>query len=393
MLTDLFGKEAMAVPLLDINRQHSKIKEELKQVFSEALDTSRFIKGPEMEAFEKEFAAYSGVKEAVGCASGTDALILALQALGLKKNELVLTVPFTFFATAGAIVRAGGSPVFIDILPDTYNIDTDKADAWLNDNCAITERGVVHRESGRRVAAIMPVHIFGQLSNMESVTAVASRWDLPVIEDAAQAVGARWGGKRAGSQGNAGCFSFFPSKNLGALGDGGMVTTNCSETAAELRRLREHGGQGYLHSAVGTNSRLDAIQAGFLRVKLRHLEDWHKGRRENAERYNTAFADIDQVKTPVIDPRAWSIYNQYTLMAENRDELLAFLRGKQIGCAIYYPLPLHLQECFSDLGYSEGDFRVSETCSRNAISLPVFGELTREEQDEVIQAVREFYKA
>ena len=383
----------MAVPLLDINRQHLEIKEELKKVFSDALDTSRFIKGPEMEAFEKEFAAYSGVREAVGCASGTDALILALQALGLRSGELVLTVPFTFFASAGAIVRSGGSPVFIDILPDTYNMDADKAEAWLNENCAITERGVVHRESGRRIAAIMPVHIFGQVSNMDAISLVGSKWNLPIIEDAAQAVGAKWNGKRAGSQGDAGCFSFFPSKNLGALGDGGMITTNSAETAAELRRLREHGGQGYLHSAVGTNSRLDAIQAGFLRVKLRHLENWHKGRRENAERYNKAFADLEQVKTPVIDPRAWSIYNQYTLMAEKRDDLLVFLRERQIGCAIYYPLPLHMQECFKDLGYSEGDFKVSESCSRKAVSLPVFGELTREEQDEVIQSVREFYGA
>ncbi len=383
----------MAVPLLDINRQHLEIKEELKKVFSDALDTSRFIKGPEMEAFEKEFAAYSGVREAVGCASGTDALILALQALGLRSGELVLTVPFTFFASAGAIVRSGGSPVFIDILPDTYNMDADKAEAWLNENCAITERGVVHRESGRRIAAIMPVHIFGQVSNMDAISLVGSKWNLPIIEDAAQAAGAKWNGKRAGSQGDAGCFSFFPSKNLGALGDGGMITTNSAETAAELRRLREHGGQGYLHSAVGTNSRLDAIQAGFLRVKLRHLENWHKGRRENAERYNKAFADLEQVKTPVIDPRAWSIYNQYTLMAEKRDDLLVFLRERQIGCAIYYPLPLHMQECFKDLGYSEGDFKVSESCSRKAVSLPVFGELTREEQDEVIQSVREFYGA
>ncbi len=381
----------MAVPLLDINRQHADIKDDLTKVFTDALANSRFIKGPEMEALETEFAQYAGTAHAVACASGTDALILALQAIGLKRDELVITVPFTFFATAGAIVRAGGTPVFIDVLPDTFNMDPDLLQSWLNDNCAITERGIIHRQSGKRVAAIMPVHIFGQISNMDSIMATASTWELPVVEDAAQAVGAKWKDSRAGSLGTIGCFSFFPSKNLGALGDGGMLTTNDPELATRLRSIREHGGLGYLHAEVGTNSRLDAIQAGFLRVKLAKLEQWHAGRRANADRYKEAFADLSQVVTPVIDPRAWSIYNQYTILAENRDELLQFLRDKQIGCAIYYPLPLHLQECFKDLGYKEGDFPVSETCSTKVMSLPVFGELTKDEQDEVIAAVKEFY--
>lgn len=382
----------MPVPLLDINRQHAEIKEELKKVFSDALETSRFIKGPEMEKLEEEFADYCGVSHAVGCASGTDALILALQAAGLRKNDIVLTVPFTFFATAGAIVRAGGVPAFVDILPDTFNMDPEKLDEWLNDQCAITERGVIHRITGRRVAAVLPVHIFGQMANMDTICEIADRWELPVIEDAAQAVGARWRDRKAGSVGTAGCFSFFPSKNLGALGDGGMVTTGSPELAERLRSLREHGGQGYLHCEVGTNSRLDALQAGFLRVKLRRLENWHEGRRANAEAYDRAFAGIEAVKTPVIDPRAWSIYNQYTIMAESRDELLQWLRSRQIGCAIYYPLPLHLQECFRELGHSRGDFGVSEMCSGKALSLPVFGELTTEERNEVIQAVGDFYR-
>ncbi len=382
----------MQVPLLDINRQHADIKEELIQVFTDALSTSRFIKGPEMENLEKEFAKYSGTTDAIACASGTDALILALQAIGLKRDELVITVPFTFFATAGAIVRAGGTPVFIDVLPDTFNMDPDLLEEWLNTNCAITNRGIVHRKTGKRVAAIMPVHIFGQICNMDSINATASTWDLPVIEDAAQAAGSKWRDSRAGSLGSIGCFSFFPSKNLGALGDGGMLTTNNPALAERLRSIREHGGRGYLHAEVGTNSRMDAIQAGFLRVKLRKLEEWHAGRRSNAERYMKAFADVSQVKTPVIDPRAWSIYNQYTLLAENRDELLNFLRNKQIGCAVYYPLPLHLQECFADLGYTKGDFKVSEDCSGKVISLPVFGELAKEEQDEVVAAVKEFYR-
>lgn len=382
----------MRVPLLDINRQHADIKEELTQVFADALSSSRFIKGPEMEALEKEFAQYSGTADAIACASGTDALILALQAIGLQRDELVITVPFTFFATAGAIVRAGGTPVFVDILPDTFNMDPDLLQEWLNNNCAITNRGVVHRKTGKKVAAIIPVHLFGQICNMDAILATASTWDLPVIEDAAQAAGAGWKDSRAGSLGIIGCFSFFPSKNLGALGDGGMLTTNDPELAVRLRSIREHGGKGYLHSEVGTNSRMDAIQAGFLRVKLRKLEEWHAGRRANAERYNKAFADISQIETPSIDPRALSIYNQYTLLAENRDELLSFLRARQIGCAVYYPLSLHLQECFADLGYSEGDFRISERSSERVISLPVFGELTKEEQDEVIAAIKEFYQ-
>ena len=382
----------MQVPLLDISRQHAGIEEELKQVFAKALSTSGFIKGPDMVALEKEFAEYSGTADAIACASGTDALILALQVAGLKRDELVITVPFTFFASAGAIVTAGGTPVFIDILPDTFNMDPDLLEEWLNNNCAITNRGVVHRQSRKRVAAIMPVHIFGQIANMDSINATASTWDLPVIEDAAQAVGAKWRDSRAGSFGSVGCFSFFPSKNLGALGDGGMLTTNDSALAERLRRIREHGGLGYLHSEVGTNSRLDAIQAGFLRVKLRKLEDWHAGRRANAANYNKAFADLNEVSTPVIDPRASSIFNQYTILAEKRDELLSFLRSKQIGCAVYYPLPLHLQECFAYLGYKKDDFKVSEDCSSKVISLPVFGELTKEEQDEVITAVKEFYQ-
>ncbi|MEA3266146.1 MAG: DegT/DnrJ/EryC1/StrS family aminotransferase, partial [Candidatus Fermentibacteria bacterium] len=282
----------MQVPLLDINRQHANIKEELTQVFADALSSSRFIKGPDMEALEKEFAKYSGTADAIACASGTDALILALQAIGLQRDELVITVPFTFFATAGAIVRAGGTPVFVDILPDTFNMDPDLLQEWLNNNCAITNRGVVHRKTRKKVAAIMPVHLFGQVCNMDAILATASTWDLPVIEDAAQAAGAGWKNSRAGSLGTIGCFSFFPSKNLGALGDGGMLTTNDPELAVRLRSIREHGGKGYLHSEVGINSRLDAIQAGFLRVKLRRLEEWHTGRRANAEKYNKAFADI-----------------------------------------------------------------------------------------------------
>ena len=383
----------MPVPLLDINRQHAPLIDELKDVFANALDTSRFIKGPEMEQFETEFADYCGTSRAVGCASGTDALILSLQAVGVEPGDRVITTPFTFFSSAGAIVRAGGVPLFVDILPDTFNMDPSCLSSFLDAKCAITERGVIHRSSGGRVAAVMPVHLFGQTVDMGEIGRICKSWELPVIEDACQAVGARWAKKRAGNLGTTGCFSFFPSKNLGALGDAGCVTTSDEEIASRLERLREHGGQGYFHSEVGTNSRLDAIQAGFLRVKLRHLDSWHEGRRRNASYYAEALGDLEQMRMPVIDKRAWSVYNQFTILAEDRDGLLEHLRGGGIGCAVYYPLPLHLQECFGWLGYMKGDFPVSERSSGSVISLPVFGELTEAEIEEVVKAVRDFYES
>jgi len=381
----------MAVPLLDISRQHQPIIEDLRSVFNKALETSRFIKGPEMEKLEKEFSEYCGSEKAIGCASGTDALILALMAVGVGHGEYVLTSPFTFFASAGAIVRAGGIPVYIDILPDSFNIDPDILSRWLMDNCAITDRGVVDRRTGSRVAAVMPVHLFGQMADMDRLMTICNDWRLPVVEDACQAVGAKWSGRKAGSWGAAGCFSFFPSKNLGALGDGGMVTTNNPEIADRIVSLREHGGKGYLHDEVGFNSRLDAIQAGFLRVKLSHLDSWHRGRRKNARFYNSAFRNVSQVTSPVIKRAAWSVYNQYTLKVSRRDELLKFLRKHDIGCSVYYPLPLHLQKCFESLGYKNGDFPVSEAVSKEVISIPVFGELTEDELVEVVETIKAFY--
>lgn len=382
----------MTVPLLDINRQHRPVIDQLKKVFEEALKTSRFIKGPELESLEKEFAEYCKTDFAVGCGSGTDALILSLMAVDLQPGDFVLTTPFSFFATAGAAVRAGGIPVFLDIEEETYNMDPDLLKAWLDENCAVTDRGVVFRETGTRVAAVLPVHLFGQMADMERINSVCRDWRLPVVEDACQAVGAKWANKKAGSWGTAGCFSFFPSKNLGALGDGGMVTTDDSNIAERIVRLREHGGSGYYHDEVGFNSRLDAIQAGFLRVKLKQLEGWHRGRRDNAAFYEQAFRDIEEVSTPLIRKKAWSVFNQYTLRATARDRLLEYMRKQGVGCAVYYPLPLHLQECFNCLGYRRGDFPVSEKASDEVISIPVFGELTEEEREEVVKTVCDFYK-
>lgn len=382
----------MKVPMLDIHRQHEPILDELNAVFREALETSRFIKGPELDMLEAEFAAYCSTRRAVGCASGTDALILAMQAVGMEPGEIAVTTPFTFFATAGAVVRAGGVPAFVDIRSDTFNMDSRELESWLNRNCAVTERGVVHRVLKTRVAAVIPVHLFGQTADMDEILDVCGRWGIPVVEDACQSVGATWKGRKAGSMGQLGCFSFFPSKNLGALGDGGMLTANDPELADRLVLLREHGGQGYMHATVGTNSRLDALQAAFLRVKLRRLESWHKGRRENAAFYDRAFENHPNVRTPVIADGAVSIYNQYTLRVDDRDGLLEHLRSLGIGCAVYYPLCLHRQKCFEYLGYSGGDFPVAEACSADVISLPVFGELSKDELETVANAVKGFYK-
>lgn len=382
----------MTVPLLDINRQHKPVIHQLKKVFEEALKTSRFIKGPELESLEKEFADYCQTDFAAGCASGTDALILSLMAVDVQPGDFVLTTPFTFFATAGAVVRAGGIPVFLDIQEDTYNMDPNLLKNWLDENCAVTDRGVVFRETGTRVAAVLPVHLFGQMADMERINAICKDWRLPVVEDACQAVGAKWDGRKAGSWGTTGCFSFFPSKNLGALGDGGMVTTSDPDIAHRIVKLREHGGSGYYHDEVGFNSRLDAIQAGFLRVKLQQLEGWHRGRRKNAAFYKKAFREVEEVSTPVIRKKAWSVFNQYTLRAKDRDRLLEYLRKQGVGCAVYYPLPLHLQECFKCLGYGRGDFPVSEKASEEVISIPVFGELTEDEREEVARTIEEFYR-
>ncbi len=382
----------MKVPMLDIHRQHVPILDELNAVFREALETSRFIKGPELDMLEAEFAGYCETRRAVGCASGTDALILAMQAVGMAPGEIAVTTPFTFFATAGAVVRAGGVPAFVDIREDTFNMDARELESWLNRNCACTDRGVVHRVMKTRVAAVIPVHLFGQTADMDAIQDVCERWGLPVVEDACQSVGASWKGRKAGSMGQLGCFSFFPSKNLGALGDGGMLTANDAELADQLVLLREHGGQGYMHATVGTNSRLDALQAAFLRVKLRRLESWHAGRRANAAFYDKAFENLSHVRTPVIAEGAESIYNQYTLRVKNRDGLLEHLRSQGIGCAVYYPLCLHQQKCFEYLGYRRGDFPVAEACSADVISLPVFGELTAEELKAVVTAVKGFYE-
>ena len=368
----------MAVPLLDLRAQHSTIRDDVVGAMMQIVDDQAFILGPPVERLEAAVASLSNTRFAIGCANGTDALLLSLRALDVKHGDEIVTTPFTFFATAGAIHNVGARPVFADIDPETFNISPQSAAA------AVTSR----------TKAVIPVDLFGQIAPIDAVAAAIP--GMPIIEDAAQSIGATrtiaGAATRAGETATIGTFSFFPSKNLGGYGDGGMMVTQDEEIAGRLRRLRVHGGmKTYFHDEVGYNSRLDALQAAVLLAKLPHLEAWSAGRRRNAEYYNSAFAGSSDVCTPVIDPANVSIYNQYTVRVSRRDDLQAHLKAKGIGNSVYYPLPLHLQPCFEYLGYSEGAFPESEKAAKEVISLPIYPELTTGQLDEVIEAVREFY--
>ena len=367
----------MNVPLLDLKRQYKTIKSEIDASIAEVVETQGFKLGPNVARFEKLVAEYSGAKRAVGVASGTDALLLALMAYGISEGDEVITTPYTFFATAGSISRSGATPVFVDIDPLSYNIDPARIEA------AIT----------KRTKAIMPVHLYGQCADMDPIMEIAASHDLVVIEDAAQAIGAEYKGRRAGSLGHMGCFSFFPSKNLGGYGDGGMIVTDSDEKADLLVSLREHGQtELYHHWTIGMNSRLDALQAVVLMVKLGHLDDWSNGRSANAEYYNERFSG-SPVTTPHLEEGNRHIYNQYIIRVTDRDGLRAHLKEQGIGNAIYYPLPLHLQKCFASLGYGEGDMPESEKASRETLSIPIFSLLTDAEKDHVATTILGFVNA
>jgi len=361
----------MKVPLLDLKAQYARIRDQARRVVDQVMDSQYFILGPEVEAFEDELAAYVGAKRAIGCASGTDAILLALMALGVGPGDEVITTPFTFFATGGCISRLGARPVFVDIEEDTFNIDP----ACVKQAITATTK------------AIIPVHLFGQCADMDPIVEAAG--DIPVVEDAAQALSAEYKGRKAGTLGTIACFSFFPSKNLGGFGDGGIVTTDDDALADQVRILRVHGArQKYYHDVVGLNSRLDALQAAVLRVKLPHLDGWSDARAANARRYDELFAGANVV-TPVAKPYARHVYNQYTIRVQRRDELQAHLKERDIGCAIYYPVPLHLQNCYAYLGHNEGDLPVAERASKEVISLPVYPELSDEMARYVADSVRE----
>ncbi len=389
----------MDIPFLDLRAQYQTIKEEIDQKIMEVVTSQNFVLGTEVESLEKEVAAYSGVRYAVGVSSGSDALIISLMALDVGENDAVITTPFTFFATAGAIARVKARPVFCDIEKSGYNLDPEKLAELLEAHS--------NKHGEPLIKAVIPVHLYGQCADMTSIVSLAKKYDLSVIEDAAQAIGAEYpaseGIKKACSLGDTGTLSFFPSKNLGGFGDGGMVLTEDEGLAQKLKLLRVHGSRNkYFYDVIGGNFRLDALQAAVLRVKLRHLEHWQQKRIEKASYYDRIFRESGLgVEGLVQIPEAlykdsgvanFHTYHQYVIKAKNRDSLMKFLKDKGVNTAIYYPLPLHLQKCFAYLGYKEGDLPVAEEASREVLALPIYPELTSDQQDFIVSSIRAFYK-
>ncbi len=390
-----------SVPLLDLRRQYAGIREEVLGAIARVCDSQSFILGPEVEALEREIAAMTGAADAVGCASGTEALWLALVAAGVKPGDSVITTAFSFFASASAIVRAGATPVFVDVEPGTLNLDPAGVVRQLR------ERQLRERQSAA-VRAILPVHIYGQCADMDAFDRIAQEFGVAIVEDAAQAIGAEWNGRSAGALGVTAAFSFYPTKNLSAYGDAGIVTTTRPEMAEHMRRLRNHGSpRRYYHHEFGWNGRMDAIQAAVLRVKLTHLADWNRSRQQHAATYDQLFADSglsasralsddsNPGSTPVRllarTPQAKHVFHQYVIRVQRRDELRKFLAERKIGSEVYYPLPLHLQPVFSYLGLKEGDMPVSEQAAREVLALPMFPELTEDEMRWVIESIADFY--
>ena len=381
-----------SVPLLDLQRQYEQIRAEVLAAVGRVCASQHYILGAEVEALERELASFCGAKDAIGCASGTDALWLALVAAGIQPGDHVFTTPFSFFASASAIARAGARPVFADIDPLTFNLDPAKVESHL--------RAGKHRA----LRALLPVHLYGQCADMDAFSQLAKEFDLALIEDAAQAIGARWRDASAGSLGESAAFSFYPTKNLSAYGDAGLVTTNSADAAAHMRRLRNHGGsRRYVHEEMGWNSRLDAIQAAILRVKLKFVDGWNQSRRERAAKYDQLIAasgltstgqqpeNAAPIRLPQTSEHAHHVFHQYVVRAYRRDELREFLTARKIGNEIYYPIPLHLQPCFIYLGHLEGDFPEAERAAKEVLALPMFPELIEEEQRWVVQSIADFY--
>ena len=377
--------EIAKIPSFDLTRNYARVKEEVSVAVRRVLDTQHFILGPEVESLERELASYLEVKNTIGCASGTDSLILAMMTLNLEPGDEVITTPFTFFATASCITRNGGTPVFADVDPFTYNIKSEEVLSKLTP----------------RTRAVLPVHLFGQMCPLEEIKDELKSRGVVLIEDCAQSIGAHRmiEGRvaRSGSVGDMGCFSFFPTKNLGCYGDGGLVSVACDEDlASRIKRLRVHGaGDTYFHEEVGINSRLDALQAAILRVRLRHLEGWNEERRIVAERYAELFAENDLLESVTLPAEAeggFHVFHQYVVRAKRRDELQKFLAARGVTTRVYYPLPLHLQHCFSYLGYKKGDFPVAEMLADEVLALPMFPELLPEEQQRVVSEIADFYR-
>lgn len=381
-MTQLAINSPISVPLLDLKAQYATLRDEVQVAMMRVVESQYFIMGPEVAALEEEVAAYSQCAYGIGISSGTDALIVALMAIEIQPGDEVITTPYTFFATAGSIQRLGATPVFVDIDPLTFNIDPSKIEE------AITPK----------TRAIMPVHLFGQMADMDPIMALAHKHHLYVIEDAAQAIGSEYKGRRAGSIGHIGCFSFFPSKNLGGFGDGGMTVTNDAELAKRMDILRKHGSEPkYYHKLVGGNFRLDALQAAVLRVKLKYLDAWTSGRQHNAATYRRLFAeaglDGETPGGPVLPvemPDVRHIYNQFVIRSAQRDGLMTHLKANKIGCEIYYPVPMHMQECFAGLRHRQGDFPASECAAHETLAIPVYPELTGEMQKVVVGVIAKY---
>lgn len=371
----------MKVPLLDLKEQNDKLRPEVEAALGRVLDSNAFILGGEVAELEKELAAYCNAEYAIGCASGSDALLLAMMALDVQAGDEVITTPYSFFATVSAITRLGARPVFVDIDPQTYNLDVDQVAAAITD----------------KTKAVQPVHLYGQCADMERLLEVCEQHGVPVVEDAAQAIGAEENGRRAGSIGAVGCFSFYPSKNLGGMGDGGFMTANDADLADKLFALRVHGSkERYYHKWVGLNSRLDGFQGAVLRVKLPHLDGWSDRRKANADRYRELFkgtAAEGKVILPLERENVRHIYNQFVVrVPERRDQLREYLTNAGVGTDIYYPVPLHLQECFAYLGYGPGDFPEAELASQQTLALPIYPELKAEQQEYVVQQIAAFFE-
>lgn len=395
----------MTVPLLDLRAQLAPLRDEILTAVTEVIDSTTYIMGPKVEALERHVAEYCGVAHAIGVSSGTDALLLALMALEVGPGDVVLTTPYTFFATMGSVLRLGARPLFVDIDPVSYNMDPQEAEAVLAAN----------PEAAAKLKAIMPVHLYGQCTDMAPLLRMAARYGVPVIEDAAQAIGAVYplaeGGEtvwqRAGAMGTAGCFSFFPSKNLGGIGDGGMIVTNDAALAEKMRILRVHGSAPkYYHRLIGGNFRLDPLQAVVLDIKLPHLPAWHQARRDNAARYQRLFTEAGLLATGAVTlPQAvyaelaaqggaadHHIYNQFIIRVQQRDALIKYLHASGIGAEIYYPVPLHQQECVANLGYGGLSFPAAESAAQETMALPIYPELTEAMQQEVVAAMVAFYR-
>jgi dTDP-4-amino-4,6-dideoxygalactose transaminase len=364
----------MAIPLVDLKAQYATIKDEVNEAIKDVLESQIFILGPKVKELEDKIAQYSNAKYGIGVSSGSDALLLALMAIDIAQGDEVITTPFTFFATAGSISRLGGKPVFVDIDTKTYNIDPNLIESKITN----------------KTKAIIPVHLYGQCADMDPILEIAKKHNLYVIEDAAQAIGAKYKDRMAGSMGHIGCLSFFPTKNLGGCGDGGMVLTNDPDIAEKINILRVHGSKPkYYHTLIGCNSRLDSLQASILLAKFKYLDKWNSERRRNADIYDSLFKGMDLV-TPYGESFNYHIYNQYVIRVKSgRDKLRDALKDAGIATEIYYPVPLHLQKCFSDLGYKSGDFPKSEEAAEGTIALPIYPELTKAQQEQVVKAIRD----